>query len=250
MAESLSLKALTELKNMRLQQCAELSARTKTKLVFARATALELLAVEKPSMPVERGRDSLFCAVAPTLNTRKKVSGVRCLAWSGPIETQTVGRRFECTTPVCTWAHCAAILTLEELIVLGESMMRRDRRLKRATIDDFVRYVGNAKSFEGIAKCRLAIRIMQGDTDSSQETRTRITLMRYGLPEPEVNYALQLPQTVRTIMLDMAYRELKIAIEYDGSYHRFSVEQICNGHRRRRKTVLDKATDVYRQSAK
>ena len=65
-----------------------------------------------------------------------------------------------------------------------------------------------------------------------------------------MNYALQLPQTVRTIMLDMAYRELKIAIEYDGSYHRFSVEQICNGHRRRRKTVLDKATDVYRQSAK
>ena len=231
--ESLSLNALTELKNLRMQSCSELLGSTKSKLVFARTTALELLGIEKPRLPMDKGRDRRFYAIVPNLNQRGKVPGVRYLAWSGPIETQIVNRKFECTTPVCTWAHFAPVLTLEELVVLGESMMRRNRKLKRATIDDFRHYIDSASRFEGIAKCRLALRIMQEDTDSSQETRTRITLMRYGLPSPEVNHELHIPNTARTLMLDMAYPNLKIAIEYDGAYHRHSAQQVLKDDKRR-----------------
>lgn len=110
-------------------------------------------------------------------------------------------------------------------------MMRRDRRLKRATLDDFANYLTEVKrwlnqpenqgrrAFRGFNNCVKALRLMRENTDSSQETRTRIALMRYGLPCPEVNVPLCDSKTARSVLLDMAYPQLRIAIEYDGSYH-------------------------------
>lgn len=259
--ESISLKALTELKAMRMQSCAALQNRTRRPLVYARSTALELLSIEKPRLRSHVvGQDSTAWVVVSSLRQRCHVRGVKYLAWTGPIETQVVGRHFECLTPVCTWAHYAAVLPLDELIVLGESMMRRDRRLKRAGIEDFRRYLEHAGNFTGVKKCRRALRLMKENVDSSQETRTRIMLIRYGLPEPEVNYALNIPGTARTVFLDMAYPQLRIAVEYDGTYHRFSNEQVLRDDKRREDiesagwmyikiTVLDLRNELAEEAA-
>lgn len=231
--ESISLKTLTELKNLRMQACAELQNRTRQPLLYTRSTALELLSIEKPRMPYKARQDAAAWVVVPSLQRRCHVRGVRYLAWTGPIEMQVVGRHFACVTPVCAWAHYAAVLPLNELVVLGESMMRRDRRLKRACVEDFRRYLHGASNFTGVKKCRVALRLMRENTDSSQETRVRIVLVRYGLPEPVVNYALHIPGTSRTAYLDMAYPGLRIAIEYDGSQHRFSSAQVLRDDKRR-----------------
>lgn len=231
--ESISLKALTELKSLRMQACAELQNRTRQPLVYTRSTALELLSIEKPRTPRMEKRDSVAWAVVPSLQRRCHVRGVKYLAWTGPLETQVVGRHYECVTPVCAWAHYAAVLPLDELIVLGESMMRRDKRLKRAEINDFVRFIAGAGRFEGIRRCRLALRVIRENTDSSMETRTRLALMRYGLPAPDVNYELTVAGTSRSLYLDMAYPTLKIAIEYDGNHHRFSSDQVLRDDKRR-----------------
>lgn len=135
------------------------------------------------------------------------------------------------------------MLTLDELIILAESMMRRDRRLKKAEISDFTRFINQAKRFEGIRKCRRALRVIREHTDSSMETRTRLALMRYGLPSPVVNYELQVPNTSRTLFLDMAYPALHIAIEYDGNHHRFSSAQVLADDKRRE--MIEAAGWVY-----
>ena len=64
----------------------------------------------------------------------------------------------------------------------------------------------------------LAARLMRENTDSSQETRTRLALMRYGLDEPRVNHRFYVRRTGKTLFFDMAYPELKIVIEYDGRH--------------------------------
>ena len=66
---------------------------------------------------------------------------------------------------------------------------------------------------------RRALRLMRENTDSSQETRSRIVLLRYGLPCPEVNYAIRLKGYSHVFFADMAYPDLKIIIEYDGRHH-------------------------------
>ncbi|MCH9277279.1 endonuclease domain-containing protein [Bifidobacterium amazonense] len=231
--DSISLKALTELKTLRVQACAELQRRTRQPLIYTRSTALELLSIEKPKLPYSTRRDSTAWVIVPSLQRRCHVPGVTYLAWVGPIETQVVGRYFECVTPVCAWAHYASVLPLDELVVLGDSMMRRDRRLQRARLEDFAHYLQRASGFTGIKKCRRALLLMREDTDSSQETRVRIILLRYGLPEPTVNHALHIPGTARTVFLDMAYPELRIAIEYDGNHHRFSSAQVLRDDKRR-----------------
>lgn len=48
-------------------------------------------------------------------------------------------------------------------------------------------------------------------------------LMQYGLPCPQVNYCLELPDMGSTrderLFLDLAYSQARVAIEYDGRQH-------------------------------
>lgn len=119
----------------------------------------------------------------------------------------------------------------EELVVLGDSMMRRDGHMKKATLEEFRIYVDSLsdlsnysgsdrlRAVRGVSKMRRALRLMRENTDSSQETRSRIVLLRYGLPCPEVNYAIRLKGYSHVFFADMAYPDLKIIIEYDGRHH-------------------------------
>lgn len=60
-----------------------------------------------------------------------------------------------------------------------------------------------------------ALQFMREGTDSSQESRCRIALIRNGLPCPKVNWKVRL-NNGKIALLDMAYPDIKVAIEYDG----------------------------------
>lgn len=231
--ESFSLESLTEAKRRRFAICDALQRRTGRQLIFARSDALELLAVEQPIEPDRERLRTEMDIVVDSRSKRSKLNGVRTLVWNGNIISTEVGRNVECLDAVSAWAHYAGILSLEELIVLADSMMRRDRRLCRAEPEDFRTYLDHAGQFLGVRNCKRALALMRPNTDSSQETRTRLALLRYGLPEPDVNHPVRIGGG-RTIWLDMAYGELRIAIEYDGGYHRFSGEQVLRDDARRR----------------
>lgn len=65
---------------------------------------------------------------------------------------------------------------------------------------------------------RRALRLMRENTDSSQETRSRIVLLRYGLPCPEVNYTIRLKGYSHVFSRTWLIR-IEIIIEYDGRHH-------------------------------
>lgn len=235
-----ALQTLTALKRQRFAACAELQRRTSASLTFTRSDALELLAIETPR---QRRRNRRTADVIITHhNHKRKLRDVRFLVWNGPLQITTVkydARELRCTTAVCTWAHYSSALTVQELVVLGDSMMRRNKRLARTDLSEFTAYLEEAKRssttprlFRGYRNCLVALALMREGTDSSQETRTRLALRRYGLPDPEINHKVKLPNG-KTVFLDMAYPELRIAIEYDGNYHRFDGNQVLQDDKRR-----------------
>ncbi|NMM94744.1 hypothetical protein [Bifidobacterium oedipodis] len=229
--QPLALTGLTELKYQRVQSCLELQKHVSTRYVYALSTALELLSVEKPHIPRGAQRADTLYVVIRAHNARFRSPNLSFVAWSWPLETVTVERQLVCTSPACTWAMMSSIITLEELIVLGDAMMRRDKRLRRASISDFIAYLDSVddwlkqpenkgkRSFRGMRNCRRALRLMRECSDSSQETRSCIALMRYGFDHPEFNYPIRNPKNGKTLYIDMAYPEFRVAIEYEGSHH-------------------------------
>lgn len=171
-------------------------------------------------------------AVIESNGVRTILQGICFVLWSGPQTHMPIHHgRLRCTDSVTTWAMHANRLEDEELVVLGDSMMRRDGHMKKATLEEFRIYVDSLsdlsnysgsdrlRAVRGVSKMRRALRLMRENTDSSQETRSRIVLLRYGLPCPEVNYAIRLKGYSHVFFADMAYPDLKIIIEYDGRHH-------------------------------
>lgn len=117
----------------------------------------------------------------------------------------------------------ARVLSPAELVVLADSMMRRDPQLKRTSVERLETYLDRLGECPvkvwGLRACRSALRLVRENTDSSMESRVRLVLESYGLGAPEVNHPVVNPHTGRFMYLDMAYADLKIAIEYDGQFH-------------------------------
>ncbi|KFI91703.1 hypothetical protein BISA_0990 [Bifidobacterium saguini DSM 23967] len=222
------------LKYQRMDVCAAIQQRSSWRPPYALTTALELLSVELPRIPNKYRRITQSVMVAvPHANAKRHISGVEAVVWPFPIDTVMVEGQFLCTSAPCTWAMFSAYLDLEELVVLADSMMRRDRRLRRTTLEELSAYLDraygqvqeakamgrNARLFRGYENCRLALRLAREGTDSSMETRTRFVPPRYGLDMPQVNYPIFVGNSVRPLYLDLAYPEYRICIEYEGSHH-------------------------------
>ena len=176
--------------------------------------------------------DTLHAVIEKSNGVRTILQGICFVLWSGPQTHMPIHHgRLRCTDSVTAWAVHANRLEDEELVVLGDSMMRRDGHMKKATLEEFRIYVDSLsdlsnysgsdrlRAVRGVSKMRRALRLMRENTDSSQETRSRIVLLRYGLPCPEVNYAIRLKGYSHVFFADMAYPDLKIIIEYDGRHH-------------------------------
>lgn len=82
-------------------------------------------------------------------------------------------------------------LDMEELVKLGDAMMRRYILHEMMTIQDFVDFLDWVDDYarrnhryapRGIMKCRKALPLMAQGTDSAAETMLRLILIRYGLP--------------------------------------------------------------------
>lgn len=130
MGSSIALTELTMQKYQRMQTCADVQRRSGWRPPYALTTALELLSIEAPRiLSKHRGLATATIVAVPHANAKRHVVGIKVVVWPFPLDTVMVDGQFTCTSPACTWAMFAAYLELEELVVLADSTMRRDRRL-------------------------------------------------------------------------------------------------------------------------
>ncbi len=71
----------------------------------------------------------------------------------------------------------------------------------------------------GLVQLRQVLRLMDAGAESPQETKTRLLLVRSGLPKPQTQIRVLDRFNYPFARLDMGYRELKVAVEFDGAQH-------------------------------
>lgn len=81
------------------------------------------------------------------------------------------------------------------------------------------------KGSRGVRRCRQAVELMDAGAQSPQETRVRLVLIDNGFPRPETQIPLLDDDGYTFAYLDMGWRNVKIAVEYDGQHHRTDDEQ-------------------------
>ncbi|MEQ7009951.1 hypothetical protein ABN028_27620 [Actinopolymorpha sp. B17G11] len=122
---------------------------------------------------------------------------------------------FAVTTPERTFLDLAKQLSLVDLTVLGDAMVRRHfttaERLREAA--------SAANGRRGVPLARKSAALVRPRVDSPMETRVRLLVVLAGLPCPEPGREIldEYGQWVATP--DLLYRAQRIAIEYDGELH-------------------------------
>jgi hypothetical protein len=118
-------------------------------------------------------------------------------------------------TPLRTAFDLARRSPLVEAVVLLDAMTHRGL----VTVADLAAYVEERAGLRGIRVVRRAVGLVEPGAESPMETRLRLVLVLGGLPAPVVQHRLFAAAGVFVARLDLAYPELRIAIEYDGSHH-------------------------------
>jgi hypothetical protein len=104
---------------------------------------------------------------------------------------------------------------------LTPAVIRRDA-LARATgvcRKDVDTVLARHRGARGVVQLREALDLMDAGAESPQETRTRLLLVRRGLPTPQTQIAVFDDFGYRFARIDMGWEEWKVGVEYDGSQH-------------------------------
>lgn len=129
------------------------------------------------------------------------------------------------TSPARTWLDLAALLSIDELVAAGDSIVVEHGegfpvpRQPLATTGDLKAIVGRHPGMRGVRKARLALDMIRVGADSAPETMMRLALVRAGLPEPTLNVVLRNRMGQPVVWPDAAYPQQRIALQYDGAQH-------------------------------
>jgi very-short-patch-repair endonuclease len=128
------------------------------------------------------------------------------------------------TSRARTWLDCSRKMSIDELTVVADHMLRiprpdfEGRADPYATRELLADMLDRHKGTPGIRKARLALEQARVGADSAPETRLRLALENACLPEPKLNVPTELNAGV-VRQPDLSYPENKVAVEYEGEGH-------------------------------
>jgi len=194
-------------------RCHAAAARMRPDQFFSHATVVDLLGLPLPA----RLRTAAVHVASPRPGRAPRAAGM--LGHSVDTTLVEVVRHGELRVvhPVGAWCQLATDLTVRELVVLGDALVRRhDPWATREELEAAV------VAFRGRGKRRLvaALELVRPRTDSPPETELRLDILEAGLPEPGVNVAIHDVHGRLIAIGDLVFVEYKVVVEYDGEQHR------------------------------
>ncbi|MFG6402212.1 endonuclease domain-containing protein [Microbacterium sp. P04] len=129
------------------------------------------------------------------------------------------------TTPASTWAMLGAMLhDPYDLVAAGDAVVREWRvPAPLASLAELESALAAGRRV-GIVKLRDALPRIRTRSASRPETRCRLVLTDAGLPEPLLNHEV-VERGAALGCVDLAYPELRIALEYEGEHHLLDPQQ-------------------------
>jgi very-short-patch-repair endonuclease len=175
---------------------------------------------------------------------RRRVDGIS--AWADAIdddETCTVdGMRL--TTPSRTAVDLARRHGVSTAVPAIDALARATR-LKSADLERAaLRHAGR----RGMKQARGTLRLVDAGAQSPRESRLRLLLVRAEFPPVQTQWPVYNEYGALIAQVDMAWPELKIAIEYEGDHHRVNRNQF-NKDIRRMDALIEQGWIVIRVTA-
>jgi hypothetical protein len=143
------------------------------------------------------------------------------------------------TSAARTWLDLATLnppLGRDDLVIAGDHLVRHPwltgvgRTDPLTTPAEIRAALQRAGRFRGVTAARQALELVRVGADSPPETRTRLALIDAGLPEPELQVPVD-PADPYSPRADLGLVRWKIALQYEGYYHRDARQQAADARR-------------------
>jgi very-short-patch-repair endonuclease len=140
--------------------------------------------------------------------------GSKWIPADAPVELAH-SRRPACATAARTGYDLGRRISLETAVIRMDALLN-STRVSPAAVEKVARRHPGAR---GIRRLRHALILVDGGSESPQETRLRLLVVKSGLPRPvtQIPVRNQSGRVVRRI--DMGWPDWKVGIEYDGEQH-------------------------------
>jgi hypothetical protein len=189
----------------------------------------------------------LHVAVVAPLHPSRR-SGVVWHESNEPIPLRQRGTLLA-AAPARVWCQLAGLLSLNDLIAVGDYFVTGDHPIRPenaplctlAELRDEVAAYGSRRNARAL---REALSLVRYGPLSRPESHTRLLLTGAGLPEPALNFEVVHPVRRKRYVLDLAYPELRLGLDYEGDHHRSNVVQFRKDIRRREELAEFDWTDI------
>lgn len=197
-------------------------ARTGARPTYVEQLAFAIRAIPKAQFAAQHSAARLFGGTTPQasnlhLGTRvrsqSKRDGVFVHFYKNPPDLLTY-KGIRITSPGQTFLDLARSLEFVDLLVLGDSLVRRGA-CSPAYLRNFVADV----SAHGAQHAREVAGFVRTDVYSPNESRLRLLMLGGGLPEPVRNHTVYNDVRSTKRKIDLAFPQWKVAVEFDGRHH-------------------------------
>lgn len=204
--------------NETVERCAAYSARMRSEEFFSHTTAAILHGFPLPRM-LERDRRLHVGVFVPNWPPQARgVAGHLFNPGSVGVTRPRAHRSHPVTSPVHTWCLLGTALGVEDLVAVGDFLVKRVR--PSATMTELAEGVELFSGRRGVGALRSALQLVRPGTDSRAESHLRLLVVRWGFPEPAVNYVVRNDRGNFVAMCDLAFVEKRVVLEYEGDHHR------------------------------
>jgi very-short-patch-repair endonuclease len=120
------------------------------------------------------------------------------------------------SAPARAWCELGVQLSIPELVAAGDWMIKPDAPLTSHV--DLVDALRRYPDRRGKTKLRIAAGLLDGRAESPMESELRVVLVLAGITGLESNWPVRIGNV--NYRIDLAIPSRKVAIEYQGDYHR------------------------------
>lgn len=202
------------------QRCRHLAPGLDGRHVFSHVTALQLWGMPLPARLEHSGVELHVSAARGREPRRPGVAGHRI---AQAVDGAEIIGGLRVASPIEAWIQSAPLLTLDELIIVGDALAGRWSRFERARrqpLELLERAVRGATGRPGVSSLREAFDLVRPRVESPRETRLRLLVVRSGLPEFEINVPVRDERGRFVGRPDGQYARHRVAVEYQGDVHR------------------------------
>ncbi|HEY5224642.1 MAG TPA: hypothetical protein VIJ18_16540 [Microbacteriaceae bacterium] len=160
----------------------------------------------------------------------------------------TTFEEFRVAGPEAVWCQLAGTLPLNDLVAAGDYLITGPDPYHGAaaftTSAELAAAVSKHPRRRGIRTARLAIELTRAGPRSRPESHLRVLIVRARLPEPQINLPVRVLDGTQRL-IDLAYPELKLGLEYEGDWHRTNPKKWASDIVRREE-LLDVDWEIIR----